>query len=722
MKHIFTLFLLFLLIGAVSGASMSFQPSFDVTSHNNIDYMWLTISDNLGSNHHIGFEKSGSGQLAFGKNGEYYGKIFAIPSFKHPVNGFWYICPIRNLDLISYDMTSNSISYTGSDPALSCYRKNDLSTSISVNMSIDNLSITCGSNGRCKVASDITVNTDVVPSDSGFGFFFKPSNPSKYRYVKILSEHIDLLGSDQNLNDSLDYTIDFEDENQNKIGNSWDWNDMICPDCKKYFEILEVGGSKGLLSGVYGLGMSKTISIDPLFIFVGDGNITFEGEPDYFHGYRMGEINMTVVNNLDIPFDISYEDIYLNFPFDVEQSIYYMKTEVKNITEGEIFYYYNFTSLQRFDENITLDPLEETLFNIRYTIPSDQVGKTIKFDLNFMSAVLDPYFISNNSNWTDGTFYNISINASSGYLEINESESNFSGSYYSDLYDAGGLANWTNISWDGIVNQGCYGTADDCSTLDGISCSLQVGCNWSGFPDFLCSGTPNACNTFTDYDNCSPRNDSTTGGTSQYGCFWGNQSLIFNVRSCDDSLCIGESFGSDNYTNGSVIHNLTVSNNQWFQYKADFWTWNITEGSPQLIESRVGFEIETTTSTSTTSTSTTSTSTIPVGSGNATCIKVHSAGDSFYSIGACYVDGNASEIGLNYTCNYYGANEYFCIPHNRDAMIKILPYDFDVTNSTGNYAYNILTNFTLLVVVGSMAIVMLLIMALLWILTTFIRV
>ena len=106
---------------------------------------------------------------------------------------------------------------------------------------------------------------------------------------------------------------------------------------------------------------------------------------------------------------------------------------------------------------------------------------------------------------------------------------------------------------------------------------------------------------------------------------------------------------------------------------------------------------------------------------NETCMSVHSAGESFYTVGSCYVTGNDSLNGLNYSCSYFEANEYFCIPNNRDTMIKILPYDFKFTNSTGNYGYSIFTNFSLLLVVGGMLIVGFLLMGLLWYGTKFIK-
>jgi len=107
--------------------------------------------------------------------------------------------------------------------------------------------------------------------------------------------------------------------------------------------------------------------------------------------------------------------------------------------------------------------------------------------------------------------------------------------------------------------------------------------------------------------------------------------------------------------------------------------------------------------------------------GNETCIRIHSAGESFYSVGACFIEGNDSLSGLNYTCSYHDANEYFCLPTNKDGMIKILPYDFRLTNSTGNYAYNIFTNTTFLLVFGCLIIVCMLLMALLWYGTKYIR-
>ncbi len=56
--------------------------------------------------------------------------------------------------------------------------------------------------------------------------------------------------------------------------------------------------------------------------------------------------------------------------------------------------------------------------------------------------------------------------------------------------------------------------------------------------------------------------------------------LNITVRSCNDSACNGESW-NETYTTGNTTHNLTVTDNQYFQYKVRFLT-NDTGLSPVL--------------------------------------------------------------------------------------------------------------------------------------------
>ncbi len=63
--------------------------------------------------------------------------------------------------------------------------------------------------------------------------------------------------------------------------------------------------------------------------------------------------------------------------------------------------------------------------------------------------------------------------------------------------------------------------------------------------------------------------------------------LNFSVRSCDDSACSGESWVAIT-DNPASPQNLTVGNNQYFQYKVDFVT-NLTTFSPELYNVTINY-------------------------------------------------------------------------------------------------------------------------------------
>ena len=72
-------------------------------------------------------------------------------------------------------------------------------------------------------------------------------------------------------------------------------------------------------------------------------------------------------------------------------------------------------------------------------------------------------------------------------------------------------------------------------------------------------------------------------GTSRTGAY----NITFQVRSCDDSACSGESWSSD-YTNSTYNDISSLSNNQYFQYQALFYTED-QNYTPMLFNATVGY-------------------------------------------------------------------------------------------------------------------------------------
>jgi len=398
------MFILVALALSSSAFTTNFVPSFSIQTNENDDWLWLRATDSMGDDHYLAFNKSNSGLMGFGKNLEYYGEIALIPVFQHPTTSDYYLCPIIDLDSVDYHYNASGIGISGSDSGLTCYEYNNYGNTIDIAFTINLLGLNCGENGQCKLVADVVAETGAsTPSDTGFGFFFRPLDSSKYRYVRSLSQHIDLFGSDQNYD--VDTSIEFLDENENLIGNSWDWSDMVCPTCVHRYEVLTIGGKKGLLTGVVGLGAGKNIDIDPLFVFVGDSDIEVEGVPDYYPGYRKGKLKTTIINHLDTSLEITPGDFQLDFTVPgVETNIYHLYSEeVTSICYSdcgldyvcETEYECNVSEIVREElESVNVYPEGNATLSIEYTIPEQYIGDFVKYNFSYLDAFVDPYFNS----------------------------------------------------------------------------------------------------------------------------------------------------------------------------------------------------------------------------------------------------------------------------------------------------------------------------------------
>ena len=288
------------------------------TSDYNINFMqpisygqndnWHYIQMNKGL---VGIEKT-SGVFGFAEENEFIGKIIPVAVAQSPLDNKYYLCPLVNSNVDAREkavtLTDVKLGYNGSK-LFTCYEYNNYANSVTTNIIINDINVKCNNEGKCKISSDINF-TDFVPKDTGFGYVFVPKNESKFRYVKHNGNIIDLKNIGKINNPS--YAFDLLN-NQSSVFSRFKWKDMLTPttfnnlsNIKPYFEVLEIGGNRGLLAGTYGYGNLTNIIIDPTYtlnITTSDSkldNVVCEGGGLFCH------------------LNISDEDLVLYYPFDVE--------------------------------------------------------------------------------------------------------------------------------------------------------------------------------------------------------------------------------------------------------------------------------------------------------------------------------------------------------------------------------------------------------------------
>jgi len=444
-----TLFLLMLFSLDAPAASDSFSPSSSVLVSDEPDYLWLNVTDWEGNLNQIGFRKNQEGSIAFGLDGNYYGSMNAIPIFND--GSYEYLCEFRNLAGGTFTYGSYFIEYSGAD-TIQCKRWSAPQQGSSFVFTDIWIRISCGTLGECKIDARGTT-TEPGITDTGFSFFVYPEQIQTWRYVEINGQSYDTQQS-QSL--PIDYNMEFQDSSQVPINKYWDWVDMYGPTYTESAEAIRLNNIQGVLTAVTGMGASQTVEIDPVLIFVGDGNISFEGLPDYEVGHRWGFLDLTVENDLETPLNITPSDWGFTFDYPgITWNVYtdtlveYCLPDCVNLTED----------LLEFTGSYEMQPSETKDFRFEYIIPESAIGTQIKYNVTFMDGLLDPYFTGNGTNFDNGTYYQTYLNPQ-GYVELNSSFDE--GWYLSEVIDAGQNASWDNITFSGYG--GNYSTL--ANTLD----------------------------------------------------------------------------------------------------------------------------------------------------------------------------------------------------------------------------------------------------------------
>lgn len=236
-------------------------PVITTTTGENSDWFYIKVDDGQSPNY-IGINKNTRGIMGVGDATEFYGEIWLVPAFRHPINSEWYLCPIRNIETVNeFSDMGNGWYFDLSDSTTTCYQYTNLGTTANANLDIQ-LSFLADST-KTKININVTVN-GVSPTDRGFAFIFFPENPAKYRYVMLNGNIYDLAGVVGSV--PTDKVFEFLDSGQDQIGDTFDWLDMLDTG-NRYAEILTVGGKKGLMVGTYGYGAGNFIEIDPAYNF-----------------------------------------------------------------------------------------------------------------------------------------------------------------------------------------------------------------------------------------------------------------------------------------------------------------------------------------------------------------------------------------------------------------------------------------------------------------------
>jgi len=250
---------------AAVGGGETFSPSDgrSISTGQNDDWYYLKFQT-INNVDYLGISKNQRGDIGFTRNGEFSGRIIPILAGQHPGNSEWYVCPLRNVESVTnVDIGTDYLSFTGNGN-FTCYQWTDLGNTVNAVIDLHELRLVASSNGNV-VDTKLTVNatvTNFAPADTGFGFFFVPTNAADFRYVNIGGTNYDLQGAEGSV--PIDKVIEFMDGSGLPVSNTWDWNDMPAG-TGSYAEIVTIGGNKGLFYGTYGYGATNEYFIDPIF-------------------------------------------------------------------------------------------------------------------------------------------------------------------------------------------------------------------------------------------------------------------------------------------------------------------------------------------------------------------------------------------------------------------------------------------------------------------------
>jgi len=369
----------------------------------NSDWWYLKVNSVDNSADYIGVSKTSPGEIGLAKDNEFIGKMFFVPAFKHPANSKWYLCPLRNSG--TYDVTPStqelSLTANGSG-TFTCYRYDDLSSTGTADIDIHEFKLDMNETAETKITINITIN-GVSPTDTGFGYFFIPDDPNKFRYIYDGDQWIDLVGVEGPYSVSKHFS--FYNALQERIGHHFDWTDM--PEgTTSLMEVAEMGSIKGLLVGTIGYGASNNIYVDPLY------TVDYSPSPAEwlqngadFYGPDDQFVTVTdITSGVSDDDDGTYYSMGYGLIYNTYQTPYYNWTGESGSWSQAFNSQYNDTSYA----SATADETHQ-FYNFDFDIPPSSIidNITVRIDAWKANAGQDIYFDSielsydNGTTWTD---------------------------------------------------------------------------------------------------------------------------------------------------------------------------------------------------------------------------------------------------------------------------------------------------------------------------------
>jgi len=245
--------------------------------------------------------------------------------------------------------------------------------------------------------------------------------------------------------------INYIDENNNNLIDRIEW--VIPHLSNQTFEVV--------------IEIIKAVHLDENKIFLNDifnevkslDNIW--SEPIYENQY----VRVTFEQKLDAAKDIT---VYArnNQSLNTKIEVYYFNSTDK-ITEFPII-----TAVQYYKVLLTsLNGTHDT-FDLK-VVNNDSAAAYLEFD-----HIIDPTFVDDNdTNWNNGTLNNMVVQGTGAAANLTSSGRNVSGSFGSRVFDAGSVANWTNITIEAEVP---YGAELGRAVRDFNNTNVQGGINTSG--------------------------------------------------------------------------------------------------------------------------------------------------------------------------------------------------------------------------------------------------
>lgn len=216
------------------------------------------------------------------------------------------------------------------------------------------------------------------------------------------------------------------------------------------------------------------IVIDPTIITINTTSdiVQFEIIPEYARcEYLHCEAEIVVEDKDGVPATFNSNDLrvfsegdyYVDFEDAVLQNVTFF-----NDTSNTTYVAQDYVSVRRpTTDNITITlpayGSKTFIIHADLPLPDTQFKYNVTFFFFNQTWLIDPYFNTTNTSFNAGTYNNTGLN-NSGYVELNATGTQYSaaGNYVSQIFDTGGITNWTNITWSrtGYGNVPNYGTAE----------------------------------------------------------------------------------------------------------------------------------------------------------------------------------------------------------------------------------------------------------------------